>query len=616
MMRTSLQLVVVVVAVSFALVAGETERSPFDMALQDDRILISDRSAQVAYLLAGPGGSPTSIALRGSGSGVAWAAGGRGFIAEYDAGSIAEIDARGRIQRRLACGPKPVGLAVHGQTLAVADYGLHQVRLIDLAQGETKQVIAVARHPWFLAASPSEAVLAVGHLIPELAATDARSAASVSLIDLRAGTVRAQVRLPYGSSNVRELRCSLDGRWCYVVHTIGRVALPTTMLERGWINTNAISIIDLRQDQLHASLLLDQVTRGAPDPWGIDLDAEGTVAWISLAGTSELLRLDLAGLHGLLDGSRQPPPADAYAGSSGAIWAAVQADPTARERLSYHLSALYGAGLIRRLELDLPGARAVRVLPDGSVLVAGYYAGALLHLDPAGGQRRLIELGPQPQPDAARRGEMLFHDARGTFQHWLSCASCHPDARADGLNWDLGNDGIGNSKNAKSLLYSAHTPPAMSTGIREGFEVAVAAGMRFQMQPADPQCHEDLMHYLASMQAESSPYLVDGELSPAAQRGKALFHQAAVGCGNCHSGDYFTDLQRHDVGTRGPRDRVDAFDTPTLCELWRSGPYLHDGRAVDLASVLREHNAGDRHGRTSQLSAQELTDLVAFLRSL
>jgi len=57
-----------------------------------------------------------------------------------------------------------------------------------------------------------------------------------------------------------------------------------------------------------------------------------------------------------------------------------------------------------------------------------------------------IPLGPKPQWDSVRRGEMLFHDGRICRRGWQSCATCHPDGRADALNWDLLNDGIGNPK--------------------------------------------------------------------------------------------------------------------------------------------------------------------------
>jgi hypothetical protein len=73
----------------------------------------------------------------------------------------------------------------------------------------------------------------------------------------------------------------------------------------------------------------------------------------------------------------------------------------------------------------------------------------------------------------ARKGEFYFHDAGICYQGWQSCASCHPgDARANGLNWDLLNDGIGNPKNTKSLLLTYQTPPAMWLGVRETAETA------------------------------------------------------------------------------------------------------------------------------------------------
>ena len=57
-----------------------------------------------------------------------------------------------------------------------------------------------------------------------------------------------------------------------------------------------------------------------------------------------------------------------------------------------------------------------------------------------------IALGPKPVMTEQRKGELYFRDARLCFQQWLSCATCHPDGRTDGLNWDLLNDGLGNPK--------------------------------------------------------------------------------------------------------------------------------------------------------------------------
>ena len=73
----------------------------------------------------------------------------------------------------------------------------------------------------------------------------------------------------------------------------------------------------------------------------------------------------------------------------------------------------------------------------------------------------------------------------------------------------------------------------------------------------------------------------------------------------------------YDVGTRGPYDREgDKFYTPKLIEIYRVAPYLHDGRAATLREVITKFNPGDRHGATSNLTEQEIDDLVAYLKSL
>jgi cytochrome c peroxidase len=59
-----------------------------------------------------------------------------------------------------------------------------------------------------------------------------------------------------------------------------------------------------------------------------------------------------------------------------------------------------------------------------------------------------------------------------------------------------------------------------------------------------------------------------------------------------------------------------AYDTPSLLGVYRTAPYLHDGRAATLHDLLTTANAGDRHGRTSQLSDTQVHDLVEFLKAL
>ena len=59
-----------------------------------------------------------------------------------------------------------------------------------------------------------------------------------------------------------------------------------------------------------------------------------------------------------------------------------------------------------------------------------------------------------------------------------------------------------------------------------------------------------------------------------------------------------------------------SLDTPTLIEIWRTAPYLHDGSAGTLGDVLTTANPHDRHGKTSHLRSAQIDDLVAYLLSL
>ena len=121
--------------------------------------------------------------------------------------------------------------------------------------------------------------------------------------------------------------------------------------------------------------------------------------------------------------------------------------------------------------------------------------------------------------------------------------------------------------------------------------------------------------YLKSLKPVPSPYLVKGKLSQAAQRGEKVF--ARAGCAACHPPGLFTDLEEHDVGTGREFDKpTDKFDTPTLVELWRTSPYLHDGSAATVRDVLTVRSLKDEHGKTSNLSSQEIDDLCAYLLSL
>ncbi len=588
-------------------------------------LAVSDRTGGRLYVLdARAGQVAREIELRGQPMAVAWQGEEKVMVSEYDAGTVAEVNAKtGEVLRRFSLGLKPVGVAVAPKKglVVVCDYGLHTVVLVDLKTGRERSRSSCGRHPYFVAVTPDETLAVVGNLIPVGPATDPASSAVISLIDLDTGKNVKNIPLPASSSNVRQVRVSADGRWAYVAHTQGRTTLPTTQVERGWINTNALSIIDLTGKELYATVLLDTISEGAADPWGIALAPDGKTAWVSIAGVQQIAKIELARLHEFLAGRGDIKSLGLNDADSGpaAIWQSIRKDPGKRGELAYHLDALYAAGLLSRIGIPAQCPRGLALSSDGTQLAAAsYYSGEVLFLDPDRCRvTKTISLGPQPAPDAVRHGEFVFHDGRHCFQHWLSCSTCHPDGRADGMNWDLVNDGIGNPKNARSLVWSSKTPPLMSLGIRENMEEAVEKGFQFvQFREIDPDDLDAVRAYLRSLEPEESPWLIMGRLSEKALKGQNLFEDAKVGCARCHPAPLFTALETREVGTQHEFDRTGRFDTPTYVELWRTGPYLHDGSAVTLREVLTTMNPDDKHGKTSHLNPDEIDALVEYLLSL
>lgn len=270
-----------------------------------------------------------------------------------------------------------------------------------------------------------------------------------------------------------------------------------------------------------------------------------------------------------------------------------------------------------RQRVKLPGVGPRGLAVCGSqVYVAVYFTDSIAAVSLARDGEAIVRslpLGPQPQWDEVRRGEVLFHDGRICFRGWQSCASCHPEGAADALNWDLLNDGEGNPKITKGLLWSHRTPPAMASGVHPTAEAAVRSGIRHILTLERPEADAAAIDAcLKSLRPQPSPLLVQGQLSPAVERGRQLCESDRVTCATCYPAPLYTDLKTYDVGSRGRSDERSTFDTPTPVEVWRTAPYLHDGRCATIEQLLTE----GRHGGADQLRAEEVADLAAFVLSL
>lgn len=452
---------------------------------------------------------------------------------------------------------------------------------VDPASHQVIRSVKVLREPKSALFSKDGEYLFVTNFLPAQRADVDYVAACVSVIRMSDFTRVKDIQLANGSNALRGICMTPDGKYIYVSHNLGRFAVPTSQLQQGWMNTSAFSIIDVSRQEFIGAVVVDEPERGAAGIWSIACNDE--TLFITHSGTHEISVIDH---KAMLDKFLNYPN---------------------KSMLDYDLRFLYG--LRKRIPLEGNGPRKM-IMENGKLYIPTYFADILNIVDAQTCEIATANLNPEREESAENKGERYFNDASHCFQNWQSCNGCHPgDARTDGMNWDLMNDGVGNSKNCKSLLFSHPTPPSMISGIRETAEWAVRAGFKFiqffDITEEDAVCVDA---YLKSLQPVPSPYLVNGELSDLAKEGRKIFEK--LNCTECHSGPYYTDLKMHRIGEDIEFEK--GWDTPTLREVWRTAPYLFDGRAATMEEVFEIH----KHGIDKKVSKKEIKALTEYVNSL
>lgn len=455
------------------------------------------------------------------------------------------------------------------------------VSKVDIEKKEVVATVNVLREPKSAVLSKDGKYLYVTNFLPAQRADVNYVAACITVIKADRFTKVKDIQLANGSNALRGICITPDGKYIYVSHNLGRFTVPTSQLQQGWMNTSAFSVIDVDKQEFLGAVVVDEPERGAAGIWSIACNDQSI--FISHSGTHEV---SVINHKTMLDKFLNYPDKSA---------------------LDYDLTFLYG--IRKRIPLQGNGPRSM-VLTNTRLILPTYFADILNIVDINTHQLMTVEMNPGREESLENKGERYFNDASHCFQNWQSCNGCHPgDARTDGMNWDLMNDGIGNPKNCKSLLFSHVTPPNMISGIREHAERAVRAGFNFiqfyDISEEDAVCVDA---YLKSLRPVSSPYLINGELSEKAQTGKEVFDR--LQCGECHSGSYYTDMKMHRIGDDIEFEK--GWDTPTLREVWRTAPYLFDGRAATMKEVFEVH----KHGISKKISEKDIEALTEYVNSL
>ncbi|HRT56696.1 MAG TPA: YncE family protein, partial [Candidatus Paceibacterota bacterium] len=247
-----------------AVVAAPDGTKLYVACFTGDRVLAFDLAARKVTQSIPTPPAPTGLAITPDGK-TLW------VTCAAPQSKVCAIDLEaGRITRRFSAGHTALApvLSPDGRTLFVCNRFDDDVAVFDLSSGKERRRIPVRREPVAAALTVDGRRLLVANHLPHGRADADHVAAVVSVIDTARGRVVDDLWLPNGSGSLADIRVSPDGRYAVVTHVLSRFHLPTTQLERGWMNTNAKTIIDLERMQVLNTVLLDTVDRGAANPWG------------------------------------------------------------------------------------------------------------------------------------------------------------------------------------------------------------------------------------------------------------------------------------------------------------------------------------------------------------
>jgi YVTN family beta-propeller protein len=566
----------------------ETHRSPIDLVLVADgqRALTANHTSDSVTLIdlrqrkvlaeTSVGRKPAAV--------VCTADGRRAAVSNSWSGTVSLLDVEAttlRTSAEIKVGSLPRGLAfaLDGKSLYVALSGSDEVVQLDLQTQKITQRWPAPREPRRLVLSDDGRILA---------AASGRSG-QVRCWDTRLRQLISE-RSIGDAFNLRGLTFTPDGKDLLCAHVVRRdFPVSRHNIEEGWVSDSRLSRLPVAADVRPPlwQIALDTRGRAVGDPEGVAFSRQGDRLALTAGGTHEVLLFETAAIP----------------------WS--RGDPG--DFLDEVLSA--NDGKLRRIEL---GGRPVAAAfgADGSELVvANYLLDSVQVVDVRAGKIvRTIGLADGAKPLPARQGEAIFYDARRSHNQWFSCHTCHTDGHTCGLTFDtLNDDSYGNPKLTPSLRGVTKTGPWTWHGWQSDLGKSVEKSLTETMFGPRPSAEDvqALLAYLETLEQPPNPHPGDGD---AVARGKLLFHGKAK-CARCHHGEQYTSEKNFDVHLEPDGSRYLLWNPPSLRGVWDRGPFLHDGRAKTLEDVLEKHHTPQKLGG-AELTAEELQDLLSFLRSL
>jgi YVTN family beta-propeller protein len=601
------------------LVAGminETYVSPYNLAISEDGntlyvvgqesnelLVVETFTGKILHKIK-VGQRPHSVVLSKDGQ--------KAFVSNQWADNVFLVDLNTfRVTDTLTGGSGPAGMVLTpdgGQLYCVNSYS-SDISVYNLQNLKEQRRLKAGNNPVSAAIAPdgSEVYVSSRRSVPVPELTSPMTEMTVTSTSNHRVSDRKLWKNAYIMENVK---VTPSGDLVLVTLIRPKNLIPAVQIERGWMMTHGIGIIERNNGNRMVQLLLDEPNAFYSDPFGLAISPDGKRAYVSHGGVDKVTVIDLDRLRRLL---REIPDDQltTYANHLG-------------------ISSQFVIGRIP----TGPNPKGMVLSPDGSRL----YVAERLNDRVAVINTETLEtvstlgLGGPKRITMARKGRQVLNNSKGTFQNQYACYTCHPDAHEDGLVYNMAGKDMGrNLVNVQTLRDIGDIPPYKWNGKNQS--IYKQDGMRFStiLTRTEAFSYDELDALVAYIVTgiKNPPNLrfnPHGELTDAQERGREIFYRNRDNYGNeipegnrcytCHPPPFFTNLQMTDVGTLGHMDDSTKFDVPQLNNVYESSPYLHDGKAATLEEIWTKFNPDDQHGVANDMTKDQLNDLVEYLKSI
>ena len=588
---------------------GEDYASPLELLLSPDGArlyVLCQGTGEVRVLNAESGREIATIPVGRMPRGFSFSPdGSRLFVVNSWDDSVTVIDTRkNSVTATWKAGFEPSSVVEDrsGKQLFIADRVGNNVTVLDAVTGEEKETLEAGRGASYLTLSPDGSRLYATHVYPNPAPARTPPKSEITIIDPARTQVVERIALP-DIAGVFHVALSRDGRLGVAAELHPKNLVPLAHVEHGWAFGNTLTVFGSDVGR-PVEVPLDELDGYYALPFGVAIAPDKSRIYVSHGGSDCVTVIDTRKMLSHIHAHPQPFAEDLSA-SAHYVVARIPVGKNPRGiLLSRDGSKLYVAN-----RLD----DTISVIDTKANLVA----------------QTLRLRGPQTI-SALRRGEQTFYTAKYSFQGQFGCSNCHIDSTFDALTWDLEPDGFGRDIVANRLIEDLRgTEPFKWNGGNP--TLAVECGPRtekyfWRSQTFDDRTLADLVLYIRNLSSRPNRFRADdGALTAVQERGRAIFYRIVdkLGqpipetnqCAYCHSGPKGTDQKSFDVGTGTPTDNSSVMDTPQLMSVALIGPYLHNGSARSLEEIWTVFNPHDQHGRTNDLTKDELNDLIEYLKT-